>query len=116
MLGVMGFAEMRARRMIPYESDEGIKFAEYLMRLVSTAAWDESRALAMARGQFPNIKGSALDRPVIVPVHRVAIRVTEQRLDGDHGPAAVEIGHGGQRGETAFGVRFPRRPDQPIRG
>lgn len=67
-LGVMGFADMLARLRIPYASEEGIEAAESLMRIVSEAAWDESRALARARGPFPNIKGSAFDRPGIVPV------------------------------------------------
>lgn len=67
-LGVMGLADMLARLRVPYASEEGTETAESLMRLVSEAAWDESRSLARARGPFPNIKGSAFDRPGAAPV------------------------------------------------
>ncbi|MEK7773111.1 MAG: adenosylcobalamin-dependent ribonucleoside-diphosphate reductase, partial [Deltaproteobacteria bacterium] len=62
-LGVMGFADMLTRLRVPYGSVESFRAAEDVMRFIGETAWDESRALAKERGEFPNFKGSVFDRP-----------------------------------------------------
>ncbi len=52
-LGVMGFAEMLIKLGIPYDSDEGIKTAEKVMKFISETARETSRELALERGVFP---------------------------------------------------------------
>jgi ribonucleoside-diphosphate reductase alpha chain len=61
-LGVMGFAEMLIKLGIPYNSQEGIRVAEKVMKFVTTEAREESRRLAKLKGSFPNFKGSIWDK------------------------------------------------------
>ncbi len=57
-LGVMGFADMLAEFNIPYNSEEGILFAEKLMKFIQKKARDASVKLAKERGNFPNFNKS----------------------------------------------------------
>ncbi|MDD4715504.1 MAG: adenosylcobalamin-dependent ribonucleoside-diphosphate reductase [Oscillospiraceae bacterium] len=52
-LGVMGFADTLLCLGIPYNSEEGILFAEKLMSFIRHAGREESRRLAKLRGPFP---------------------------------------------------------------
>ena len=53
-LGVMGFADCLFLLDIPYDSQEGIDFAENLMGFINKTARDASHELANLRGPFPN--------------------------------------------------------------
>jgi ribonucleoside-diphosphate reductase alpha chain len=57
-LGVMGFADLLIKLGITYDSNEGLAFAERMMKFVDDEAWEESRALADERGVMPNFEGS----------------------------------------------------------
>ena len=57
-LGVMGFADLLIKLGITYDSDEGLAFAEKVMKFVDDEAWEESRALAEERGVMPHFEGS----------------------------------------------------------
>jgi ribonucleoside-diphosphate reductase alpha chain len=57
-LGVMGFADLLIKLGITYDSEEGLAFAERMMKFVDDEAWEESRALADERGVMPNFEGS----------------------------------------------------------
>src|SRR5918998_1701702 len=57
-LGVMGFADLLIKLGITYDSEEGLAFAERMMKFVDDEAWEESRALAEERGVMPNYEGS----------------------------------------------------------
>ena len=57
-LGVMGFADLLIKLGITYDSDEGLAFAEKMMKFVDDEAWEESRALAEERGVMPHFEGS----------------------------------------------------------
>jgi ribonucleoside-diphosphate reductase alpha chain len=57
-LGVMGFADLLIKLGITYDSDEGLAFAERVMKFVDDEAWEESRALADERGVMPSFEGS----------------------------------------------------------
>ncbi len=59
-LGVMGFADMLLLVGIPYDSDEGVAFAEELMAYIQTTAIRASEALAATRGAFPLFAVSTL--------------------------------------------------------
>lgn len=64
-LGVMGFAEMLIKLDIPYDSREGVRVAEKLMRFISRKAREKSKKLAQLRGIFPNFKRSIWDKKKI---------------------------------------------------
>jgi ribonucleoside-diphosphate reductase alpha chain len=53
-LGVMGFADMLFKLKIPYNSDEALKLAEEVMKLINDEGHKESEELAKERGAFPN--------------------------------------------------------------
>src|SRR5215211_7258801 len=57
-LGVMGFADLLIKLGITYDSEEGLAFAERIMKFVDDEAWEESRTLAEERGVMPNFEGS----------------------------------------------------------
>ncbi|MBA2346474.1 MAG: adenosylcobalamin-dependent ribonucleoside-diphosphate reductase, partial [Rubrobacter sp.] len=57
-LGVMGFADLLIKLGVTYDSDEGLAFAEKVMKFVDDEAWEESRNLAEERGVMPHFEGS----------------------------------------------------------
>lgn len=61
-LGVMGFADMLIKLEIPYDSEEGLKTAEEVMKFISKEASIASMGLASKRGAFPSWKDSTWNR------------------------------------------------------
>lgn len=57
-LGVMGWADMLVQLGIPYNSEEGVKLAEKVMRHVQENSWISSEQLAREKGSFPRWKES----------------------------------------------------------
>ncbi|MBI2655880.1 adenosylcobalamin-dependent ribonucleoside-diphosphate reductase [Candidatus Woesearchaeota archaeon] len=57
-LGIMGFADMLIKLGIPYDSNEGLKTAEEIMKFISKEAKGASTELAESRGVFPSWKNS----------------------------------------------------------
>lgn len=57
-LGVMGFADMLIKLGVPYDSQEGLKLAEKVMKSVTEQARKKSAELGEERGSFPNFDKS----------------------------------------------------------
>nr|MBA3789629.1 adenosylcobalamin-dependent ribonucleoside-diphosphate reductase [Rubrobacter sp.] len=57
-LGVMGFADLLIKLGLTYDSEEGLAFAEKVMKFVDDEAWEESRVLAEDRGVMSHFEGS----------------------------------------------------------
>jgi len=57
-LGVMGFADALYALGVPYNSEQGVEWAERFMKFINTEGHDYSEYLARCRGCFPNWKGS----------------------------------------------------------
>lgn len=57
-LGVMGWADLLFKLMIPYNSPEGIELASTVMKFIQEKSHYYSSQLAMERGSFPNIEQS----------------------------------------------------------
>lgn len=57
-LGIMGFADVLYQLNIPYNSEEGIKMGERIMRFVDEKSKEKSIAMAQTRGTFPAWEGS----------------------------------------------------------
>ena len=61
-LGIMGFADMLYQMDIPYNSEEGIKMGERIMRFVDEKSKEKSIEMAQTRGVFPAWEGSLFQR------------------------------------------------------
>lgn len=61
-LGVMGFADMLIKRGIRYDTEEGLKAAEELMKFVNQEGHKASAELGEEKGNFPNFSGSILKK------------------------------------------------------
>lgn len=59
-LGVMGFAEMLLKLMIPYNSEQALDVADKLMKFIQKEAKKASSELAKKKGNFPEFKKSGL--------------------------------------------------------
>jgi ribonucleoside-diphosphate reductase alpha chain len=57
-LGIMGFADMLIKMGIKYDTEEGLRTAEKLMKFVNDEAKKMSVELGEKKGSFPNFKGS----------------------------------------------------------
>lgn len=57
-LGVMGFADMLFYMGIPYNSQEGVDFAEKIIEFIDKRTKNKSQELAEIRGVFPAYEGS----------------------------------------------------------
>jgi ribonucleoside-diphosphate reductase alpha chain len=58
-LGIMGFADVLYHLGVPYHSEEGLAWAERIMKFVKDEALAQSIALAEKRGTFPSWQDSA---------------------------------------------------------
>ena len=58
-LGVMGLADALYAMDVPYDSEEGLRAAEEVMRFINLRARDASVALGKTRGSFPSFEQSA---------------------------------------------------------
>jgi len=61
-LGVMGFADMLIRRGTKYDTEEGLKAGEELMRFINDEGHKMSAELAVEKGSFPNFQGSVWEK------------------------------------------------------
>jgi len=57
-LGVMGFADMLIKMGLKYDTEEGLRTAEKLMKFINDEGKKMSVELGEKRGSFPNFKGS----------------------------------------------------------
>ncbi|MHB1376992.1 MAG: ribonucleotide reductase N-terminal alpha domain-containing protein, partial [Candidatus Humimicrobiaceae bacterium] len=62
-LGVMGFADMLLMLEIPYNSEQALEISKNIMSFINDVSKEESKELAVQRGEFPNFKGSVYDTP-----------------------------------------------------
>ncbi|HAH31102.1 MAG TPA: adenosylcobalamin-dependent ribonucleoside-diphosphate reductase [Elusimicrobia bacterium] len=60
-LGVMGWAETAVKLGVAYDSPEGLKKAEEVMKFINDKSLEASEELAKERGVFQNWKGSIYD-------------------------------------------------------
>ncbi len=82
-LGVMGFADLLIRLKIPYNSEEGVKFADKIMQFIDEKALEKSKELAEKRGVFTafeksiykdkNIKIRNATRTTIAPTGTISL-------------------------------------------
>ncbi|MEA3355596.1 MAG: adenosylcobalamin-dependent ribonucleoside-diphosphate reductase [Patescibacteria group bacterium] len=61
-LGIMGFADLLVRLNIAYNSSQGLKLAEKIMKFIQEIAYETSKKLGKEKGNFPNFKNSLWDK------------------------------------------------------
>ncbi|HAU99518.1 MAG: Ribonucleoside-diphosphate reductase [Microgenomates group bacterium GW2011_GWF2_45_18] len=69
-LGIMGWADLLLQLGIPYNSIEGVKMAEKVMKHIQRVSWDESEVLAKEKGEFPRWKESWFAKGYEPTTHR----------------------------------------------
>jgi ribonucleoside-diphosphate reductase alpha chain len=57
-LGIMGLARVLFALGVPYDSQEGLRVVEKVMRFIQEEGWKASEAVAKARGVYPAWQGS----------------------------------------------------------
>ena len=57
-LGILGWADFLIELGISYDSIEGLKLAEKVMKFIQTTAWEASEKLGREKGSFTNFVGS----------------------------------------------------------
>jgi ribonucleoside-diphosphate reductase alpha chain len=72
-LGVMGFADTLFMLRIPYDSRQGVRFAESIMKFINETARQASFELAEKRGPFPNWEASIWKSKANLMVRNAAI-------------------------------------------
>lgn len=72
-LGVMGFADALFSLGIAYNSEEGVEFAEQVMKFINDRGHQASEHLAKTRGAFGNWQGSVWDTKYNVPMRNAAV-------------------------------------------
>jgi ribonucleoside-diphosphate reductase alpha chain len=72
-LGVMGFAHFLILMGISYDSDEGVKLGEEVMKFIQAEGHDASHELAELRGPFPNFTGSRYDQEGKPPLRNATV-------------------------------------------
>jgi ribonucleoside-diphosphate reductase alpha chain len=78
-LGVMGFADALVDLRIPYDDEAAIRFASDVLSRMALRARDASRALAAARGAYPNFprsRDAARGEPPVRNATRIAVAPT----------------------------------------
>jgi len=72
-LGVMGFAHFLILMGVSYNSEEGVKLGEEVMRFIHEEGLKASQELAAMRGPFPNFTGSRYDLEGKPPLRNATI-------------------------------------------
>ncbi len=72
-LGVMGFADALFRLAVPYDSEDGVKIGNTLMKFINDQAHQASIDLARKRGVFPNWQQSRWHDEFHRPVRNAAV-------------------------------------------
>ncbi len=72
-LGVMGWADMLIKMGLGYDSEEAVALGEKVMGFIDAEGKSASRALAVARGAFPNFVGSVYDVPGAAAIRNATV-------------------------------------------
>ncbi|MEK7791251.1 MAG: ribonucleotide-diphosphate reductase subunit alpha, partial [Deltaproteobacteria bacterium] len=72
-LGVMGLADLFAKKKIRYDSQAALDLADKLMSFIQKTAMEASEELASKRGAFPNFKGSIYDKAGQKPLRNATV-------------------------------------------
>ncbi len=79
-LGVMGWADLLLHMGIPYNSDEGVKLAEKVMKFVQGQSWISSEQLAKEKGAFPKWKESWFAKGYDPETHKYSHKNNPRKL------------------------------------
>jgi ribonucleoside-diphosphate reductase alpha chain len=72
-LGIMGFADALFKLGIPYNSEDGVAFAEAVMKFINDRGHQASQRLARTRGNFANWEGSIWQTKYNTPMRNAAV-------------------------------------------
>jgi len=108
-LGVMGWAETAVKLGVPYDSPEGLKKAEEVMKFINNRAFEASQELALERGAFPNWKDSIYDKDGrYFRGHSAKPRNASRTTIAPTGTIAIAAGLQGSGIEPFFAIAYTR--------
>jgi len=108
-LGVMGWAECLVKMGIPYDSPEGLEYAEKVMGFINEKALEASESIARERGVFPNWKNSIYDPHIKYFRGKTRTpRNSARTTIAPTGTIAIAAGLQGSGIEPYFGIAYTR--------
>lgn len=109
-IGVMGFADLLIKLDVPYDSDEAVEVADYVMSIIEEETDDASKELAKERGVFPAWEGSIYDpnSPYFAGEAR-KLRNSTRRTVAPTGTIALLANWCSQGLEPLYAIAYQRR-------
>ncbi len=100
-LGIMGWAESLIKMEISYNSEEGIRKGEEVMKFIDDSALNASKKLAEVRGVFPNHEKS-------IYKGKIKLRHASRTTIAPTGTIAITAGLQGSGIEPLFSIAYTR--------
>ena len=102
-LGLMGETEAKVACGIAFDSDDGVRFSDEAMELISFYAIEASCDLAVERGAYPTFRGSKWSNGIL-PIHTARTRESALGLDDAWRTLSTRVARTGMRNSNCMAI------------